>query len=81
MFVVFFLKNPPNFRISGFGLLSLTRTVFYCTKKTSNLLTVFVLGMKMWSLTQEKKEEILKQRDNKQQELKNLQVFVYVFIF
>ena len=33
-----------------------------------------VQGMKMWSLTQEKKEELLRQRDNKQQELKNLQV-------
>ncbi len=73
-----FFKNPPNFRISpGFGLLSLTRTSFYCMKKASYLPTVFVLGMKMWSLTQEKKEEILKQRDNKQQELKNLQVFFF----
>ena len=34
----------------------------------------YLLGMKIWSLTQEKKEEILKQRDNKKQELKNLQV-------
>jgi hypothetical protein len=30
--------------------------------------------MKMWSLTLEKKEALLKERDNKQQELKNLQV-------
>ena len=30
--------------------------------------------MKLWSLTEEKKNEILKQRDEKEQELKNLKV-------
>jgi hypothetical protein len=29
--------------------------------------------MKLWNLTEEKKNELLKQRDNKQQELKRLQ--------
>ncbi len=33
----------------------------------------YLLGMKMWNLTEEKKNELLKQRDNKQQELKRLQ--------
>jgi len=33
----------------------------------------YLLGMKMWSLTQEKKDELLKNRDQKQQELKDLQ--------
>ena len=35
--------------------------------------------MKIWSLTLEKKEAILKQRDDKKQELKNLQVSKYYF--
>ena len=34
----------------------------------------YLLGMKMWSLTEEKKNELLKQRDNKEQELQNLKV-------
>ena len=33
----------------------------------------YLLGMKLWNLTEEKKNELLKQRDNKQQELKKLQ--------
>lgn len=32
----------------------------------------YLLGMKMWSLTKERKDEILKQRDQKIQELKLL---------
>merc|ERR1712112_491489 len=33
----------------------------------------YLLGMPMWNLTQEKKEEIIKKRDEKSQELKKLQ--------
>jgi len=32
----------------------------------------YLLGMKMWCLTEERKNEILKQRDDKEQELQNL---------
>ena len=34
----------------------------------------YLLGMKLWCLTQEKKDELLKHRDQKEQELKKLQV-------
>ena len=34
----------------------------------------YLLGMKLWCLTEEKKNEILKQRDDKNQELKKLKV-------
>ena len=33
----------------------------------------YLLGMPMWNLTKEKKEQILKERDDKKQELKDLQ--------
>ena len=34
----------------------------------------YLLGMKMWALTQEKKNELLRHRDEKEQELQKLKV-------
>ena len=37
----------------------------------------YLLGMKMWALTEEKKNELLRHRDEKEQELQKLKVNLF----
>jgi len=41
----------------------------------------YLLGMTMWSLTKEKKDDLLRQRDEKIAELKRLQARTPVFLW